>query len=85
MTSPTGGNWGPFLKPQQESLADIVSALGSLTISGGGGGTTQVFSGSGDPNGVITASPPAIYYDLTTPSSPIQWIKTTGTGNTGWV
>lgn len=40
---------------------------------------------SADPNGVVTAIPGSIYFDLTTPASPVQWIKTTGTGNTGWI
>ncbi len=38
-----------------------------------------------DPNGNVTAIPGSIYFDLTTPASPVQWIKTTGTNNTGWI
>jgi len=38
-----------------------------------------------DPNGNVTAIPGSIYFDLTTPASPVQWVKTTGTGNTGWI
>jgi hypothetical protein len=38
-----------------------------------------------DPNGNVAAVPGSIYFDLTTPAAPVQWIKTTGTGNTGWI
>jgi hypothetical protein len=38
-----------------------------------------------DPNGNVAAVPGSIYFDLTTPASPVQWIKTTGTNNTGWI
>lgn len=38
-----------------------------------------------DPNGNLAAVPGSIYFDLTTPASPVQWVKTTGTGNTGWI
>lgn len=53
------------------------------SISGGGVGNTQVFSGtSTDPNGVITATAPAIYYSTVDGS---QWVKTSaGSSNTGW-
>ena len=48
-------------------------------------GQMILFSGSGSPEGVVTASPPAIYIDLSTPSEPELYFKTSGTGNTGWV
>jgi hypothetical protein len=38
-----------------------------------------------DPNGNVAAVPGSIYFNLTTPAAPVQWIKTTGTGNTGWI
>ena len=38
-----------------------------------------------DPNGYVTSVPGSIYFDLTTPSAPVQWVKTTGSGNTGWI
>jgi hypothetical protein len=38
-----------------------------------------------DPNGNVAAVPGSIYFDLTTPAAPVQWVKTTGTGNTGWI
>jgi hypothetical protein len=54
---------------------------GAVTInSTGGGGGTQVFSGSGNPNGVVTATAPALYYDTV---SQIIYQKT-GSGSSGW-
>lgn len=48
--------------------------------------TSSIFTGSySDPNGNVTAVPGSIYFDLSTPTSPVQWIKTTGSGNTGWI
>jgi hypothetical protein len=38
-----------------------------------------------NPNGNVAAVPGSIYFDLTTPAAPVQWVKTTGTGNTGWI
>lgn len=38
-----------------------------------------------DPNGIVTGVPGSIYFDLSVPASPVQWIKTTGSGTTGWI
>lgn len=60
--------------------------LGALAGSGSGSSATYAvggnFSGAGSPEGVVTASPGAIYTDTNTTE---QWNKITGTGNTGWV
>ncbi len=42
-------------------------------------------TGSGNPEGVVTANPGTTYVDITTPGSPIIYVKGSGTGNTGWV
>lgn len=48
---------------------------------GGGGGSTEVYFVAGDPNGVQTATRPAIAYSATGG----LWLKTNaGTNNTGW-
>jgi hypothetical protein len=59
----------------------IGSLLEGLMVSATG--ITQVFYGNAvDPNGVITARAPAIYYSLTDGS---DWRKTnTGSDNVGW-
>lgn len=44
-----------------------------------------VLSGSGSPEGVITASPTKQYMDTAGSAGSILYIKKTGTGKTGWV
>ena len=51
--------------------------------SGGGGGI--LLSGIGSPEGVVTAPEASLYWDVTVPASPVQYYKTTATGNTGWI
>lgn len=46
---------------------------------------TGTMEGIGDPNGRIDRLKGWIYFDMTTPSAPVQWVKTTDGGNTGWV
>lgn len=54
--------------------------LGALVDGAGGGGGNE--TGSGSPEGVVTAAPGAGYVDT---SNGDLWVKQTGTGNTGWV
>lgn len=55
--------------------------LGAIKDGGGSGGSGGL-AGTGSPEGVVTASPGATYYDT---SSGAFYAKETGTGNTGWV
>lgn len=63
----------------------------SLTIpkgdpgTGGGGESAYELRGTGMPNGVVTASPGTYYTDTAGTNGAWRWIKTSGTGNTGWV
>ena len=59
---------------QNDTLRSLVTLLES----------TGPFSGTGSPEAVQTASPGALYTDITTPDTPSVWVKVTGTGNTGW-
>lgn len=44
------------------------------------------FSGSGSPNGVQSATGIAWYFDISTPSAPTIWFKSTsGTSSTDWI
>lgn len=46
----------------------------------------QVFTGdTPDPNGVIEAGMSAIYTANEGTPSEVNWIKTTASGNTGWI
>lgn len=64
--------------PQRVIEVKILRAINAATCSGGTGGN----SGTGSPEGVVTASPGATYLDT---SSNSLWAKNSGTGNTGWV
>jgi hypothetical protein len=55
--------------------------LGAIVGGAGGGGAGAGFSGTGSPEGVVTAAPGAVYTDVSTGGF---WNKVTGTGNTGW-
>jgi hypothetical protein len=64
----------------------ILFYLININANGGsGGGGAGTLTGIGNPNGVTNGSPGQIYIDLTNPSSPVLYIKGSGTGNTGWV
>lgn len=50
------------------------------------GGAANILNGTGSPTGVVSATGPAVYYDNTTPTAPVMWIKSTsGTSSTDWV
>lgn len=49
---------------------------------GSGSGNTTSSSGSGSPEGVVSRSPGALYWDTTGQS---LYVKNTGSGNTGWL
>lgn len=48
---------------------------GSVALAG-----TRIFTGSGSPEGVVTATAPAVYINTAGP----DYYKATGSGNTGW-
>lgn len=59
------------------SLQKIVSLL----AGGGSGGGAALYSGTGSPEGVVTAAVGSIYTDTSTAQ---VWTKVSGAGNTGW-
>lgn len=44
-----------------------------------------VLSGTGSPEGVLSADPRQMYMDESGTAGSILYIKKTGTGNTGWI
>ena len=46
--------------------------------------TAYELRGTGMPNGVVTASPGTYYTDTAGTNGAWRWLKTSGTGNTGW-
>jgi hypothetical protein len=55
-----------------------------LAFSAGTSGA-GIYSGTGNPNGVVTAGQGSLYFDFADPSTPTQYLKTTVSGNTGWI
>jgi hypothetical protein len=75
-----------FLMPSQRMITDDTAPSGVVA----GDSTSPIpsnaistgnFIGNGSPEGVVTAAPGARYYDRV---SMLQYVKLTGTGNTGW-
>lgn len=44
-----------------------------------------ILTGVVDPEGIVTAVPGSIYFNIAIPGAPVQFVKGSGTGNTGWV
>lgn len=68
------------------SLADAAYAYYLAAYTAGVTGSNIIgvgYAGIGSPEGVVTAAPRSLYRDAT-PSAPALYIKTSGTGNTGW-
>lgn len=49
---------------------------------GGGSSGSGTYSGSGSPEGVITAAVGSTYWDIT---NQVFYVKNTGSGDTGWI
>lgn len=61
-------------------------ATGATGPQGPAGNPTAFeLRGTGMPNGVVTASPGTYYTDTNGTNGAWRWVKTAGTGNTGWV
>jgi len=59
-----------------------VGATAGLELGASG---PRVMSGTGSPEGVVTAPVGSQWTDTNATTGAIRWIKATGTGNTGWV
>jgi len=55
-----------------------------IPSGGGGGGGGSGLSGTGSPEGVVTATPGTEYIDTAGTLGAWRWLKTSGVGNTGW-
>jgi hypothetical protein len=56
-------------------------AASSSTASSG----PRIYTGTGSPEGVVTAVPGSIYVQQVSSTVTQTWVKATGTGNTGWI
>lgn len=66
----------PVINRNFEALAQLFSTLAEVPF----------FVGAGSPNTVVTASPPAIYFNRTGGAAVTIYVKESGSAtNTGWV
>ena len=88
--SPNSNDANKLVKLNDEGKLFIATA--SITSGGDPTNTAYVgsvsplksFSGVGFPEGKVSASVGTIYTDTSATNGAIRWIKTSGTGNTGW-
>jgi hypothetical protein len=81
-------NWSWKIQPNNncgfnQGSTNVISLNGtdkSIELSTG----AKILSGLGSPEGVITAFVGSIYTNLNGSTSTTLWIKTSGSGNTGW-
>lgn len=45
----------------------------------------RIYTGTGTPNGVVTATPGSLYLNIAGGASTTLWVKESGSSNTGWV
>ena len=63
------------------------TTLGAVGATAGlelGSSGPRVMSGTGSPQGVVTAPVGSTWIDTSATTGAVQWIKASGTGNTGW-
>ena len=79
--------WDEFYEIVRQTPTDIESILVNqmMKFLFFYGTSPQISTGVVDPEGVVTAVPGSIYFNIAIAASPVQFIKGSGTGNTGWI
>lgn len=76
--------WGSISAiPSAGSMDAIEGDIVAVQVAGGAGGFGGL-SGTGSPQGSVTAPVGTTYIDVTNPAAPNLWVKSSGTGNNGW-
>lgn len=80
----------PISLMQQTALNERVAKTGDtmtgqLVVPSLDLGGVKIFSGNGFPEGVISAPVGSKYIDSVATNGAVEWVKMSGTGNTGWV
>jgi hypothetical protein len=77
----SGNNWSATTGDYQEVGVTLAPRIGfNAGVTG-----AQLFTGTGTPEGVVTAQAASMYLNRSGGSANTVWYKETGTGNTGWV
>jgi len=77
----------------QQRTSALVDSEGFLTTRGANFieelvrqvNQNEIVSGTGSPEGVVTANPKKLYMDESGTAGNILYVKKTGTGDTGWI
>ena len=80
VTNGDGVSGNPTLSLPQSIATTSSPTFAGLTING-----TTYSTGTGFPNGVVSAPVGSIYIDTAITNGASSWIKKSGTGNTGWI
>jgi hypothetical protein len=86
---PGTGGTGDVTSEELQAVVDDLTALETrvtaLEDAGPGDSSCPVYCGTGSPEAVVAAAVGSLYYqrDAVSTTHP-QWVKRTGTGNTGW-
>jgi len=78
------GTAGTYAKVVTDSKGRVVAGA-DLDMTDMPATLQMIHSGTGTPNGVVTASPGAIYLNISGGAGTTLWVKQTGSSNTGWV
>lgn len=88
----TAGRTGLSLTANDKGMMVYDTTLSCLCIWNGSAwdivtstAVATIYTGVVDPEGIVTAVPGSIYFNIAIPGAPVQFIKGSGTGNTGWV
>ena len=63
-------------------LTVVATAANGVELNASG---PRIMSGTGSPEGVVTAPVGSTWLDTAATTGAVKWIKASGTGNTGWV
>lgn len=67
------------------SGSDGVAAITQIYTDFAEADTAQQITGTGQPNGVVTGVVGQKYVDTAATAGAVEWVKVSGSGNTGWV
>jgi hypothetical protein len=79
--------WDQFYEIVRQPTDDIESIIADqmMRFMFSYGTSPQISTGIVDPEGIVTAVPGSIYFNIAIAASPVQFVKGSGSGNTGWV
>ena len=75
-------NAGDYAAVATAAATEAVDAMDAAALSAA---AFSIYTGTGSPEGNVSAPVGSIYTDSAATNGAIRWIKTSGTGNTGWV